>query len=365
MNFALISNTSFFHLTSKYWPLVPLLLSLEEFMQPLVSILIPAHNAKQWIDQTVTSALNQTWSRKEIIVVDDGSSDGTSEVLKGYASLGVVVIRQKNGGGGAARNTALSIAKGDYIQWLDHDDLLAPDKISLQMQEALTRNDPLTLYSGRFSTFFFCEDRATMVENSMCKDLTPVEYFLSKFMEDAWLQIGAYLFSRELVDKTGPWKSTQSTDDDGDYLARTVAACSGIRFVNDALSYWRIGNVSSAGHHNTARTRRVAWETAFHCIDLLLGMEDSERTRTACLRFLQLRLARYSYPEEPEAGQRLEEMLKNFGPIDESTTGWKYTVIRKLLGQHGADTIKGYSYKADMIIKRNVDKLFLRRSPKS
>lgn len=272
------------------------------------------------------------------------------------------VIRQQNAGGGSARNTALAVAKGDYIQWLDHDDLLAPNKISAQMQEAVKDNDPLILYAGRFSTFFHNTERAIMVENAMCKDLTPVEYFLAKFTEDAWLQIGAYLFSRRLVEKTGPWKNTQSTDDDGDYVARTVARCSKIRFVPEARMFWRIGNVASAGHHNTARTRRVAWETAFHCIDLLLEMEQSERTRSACRHFLQLSLARYSYPEAREASERFDQIVSMLGPLEPSPQGWKYSIIQSVLGRRVADTIKGYGYKADMLLKRSVDRLLHRHS---
>lgn len=333
-------------------------------MQPLVSILIPAYNARKWIDQTVTSALNQTWPRKEVIVVDDGSTDGTSDVLKPFESRGVIVIRQANTGGGGARNTALAHAQGDYIQWLDHDDLLDPEKIFLQMQEALQRKDPLTLYAGSFSTFFYAVERATPVVNSMCRDLNPVEYFLEKFTKDAWLQIGAYLFSRELAAQCGPWKNTQSTDDDGDYLARAVATSSFIRFVPDARSYWRIGNVSSAGHHNSTHTRAVAWETAFHCINLLLKIEDSPRTRSACLNFLRLRHARYAYPESYEASEQFQNLLEKLGPIKAEEPGWKYSLVSKVLGTGRADSIKTYAYMADMVLKRNVDKLFRRRSHK-
>src|SRR5262245_21908195 len=103
-------------------------------MQPLVSILIPAFNASRWIADTIQSALAQTWPRTEIIVVDDGSTDDTLAIARGFASQGVSVTTQPNRGASAARNVALARSRGDFIQWLDADDILAPDKIERQME---------------------------------------------------------------------------------------------------------------------------------------------------------------------------------------------------------------------------------------
>src|SRR5437588_1977285 len=99
-------------------------------MSDLVSILIPAYNAERWIRQSILSAINQTWDRKEIIVVDDGSTDLTLSVAKSLESKSVKVVTQINAGACKARNKALSLAQGDFIQWLDADDLLHPEKIA-------------------------------------------------------------------------------------------------------------------------------------------------------------------------------------------------------------------------------------------
>ncbi len=103
-------------------------------MKPLVSILIPAFNSEQWIADTIQSALGQTWPRKEIIIVDDGSTDQTLAIARRFASDVVSVTTQPNQGAAATRNKAFSLSHGDYIQWLDADDLLAPDKIAKQME---------------------------------------------------------------------------------------------------------------------------------------------------------------------------------------------------------------------------------------
>ena len=93
---------------------------------PLVSILIPAYNAAPWIRQAIESALAQSWPRTEIIVVDDGSTDGTREQAAGFVRHGVQVLQQDNKGAAAARNRAMAAAEGDFLQFLDADDLLGP-----------------------------------------------------------------------------------------------------------------------------------------------------------------------------------------------------------------------------------------------
>src|SRR5437899_12664005 len=108
-------------------------------MKPLVSILIPAFNAQEWIADTLKSAIGQTWERKEVIVVDDGSTDQTLAIARQFASERVSIVTQNNQGAAAARNRAFSVSQGDYIQWLDADDLLAPDKIARQMERSEER----------------------------------------------------------------------------------------------------------------------------------------------------------------------------------------------------------------------------------
>src|SRR3954464_13410106 len=101
--------------------------------KPLVSILIPAFNAEEWIADSLRSAIAQTWPNKEIVVVDDGSKDRTAAIAREFAAQGVRVITQANQGAAAARNTAFSASTGAFIQWLDADDLLGPTKIAAQM----------------------------------------------------------------------------------------------------------------------------------------------------------------------------------------------------------------------------------------
>src|SRR2546430_15740196 len=130
-------------------------------MSPLVSILIPAYNAQSSLADTLESALAQTWPHKEIIVVDDGSKDATLAVAKRFLSRGVVVHSQPNQGASATRNKAFSLSKGQYIQWLDADDLLSPDKIALQMAALPNTGSRRTLLSSGWAYFIYRPHKAS------------------------------------------------------------------------------------------------------------------------------------------------------------------------------------------------------------
>src|SRR5271157_5929055 len=103
----------------------------------LVSVVIPAHNAEDWIVETIQSVLAQTYRDLEIILVDDGSIDGTAEVADAMLQTGRFpyrILRRSNEGVSAARNHGWKAARGSWIQFLDADDLLDSKKIELQIE---------------------------------------------------------------------------------------------------------------------------------------------------------------------------------------------------------------------------------------
>ena len=185
----------------------------------LVSILIPAYNAESWIRQTIRAALDQTWSRKEIIVLDDGSRDRTLEIARSFSSKSVKVLTQENQGACAARNRLLREAQGTYLQWLDADDLMAPDKIALQLAGAEPGCRSRILLTAAQGTFFFSGRRARFRPTGLWRDLSNVDWITTKFTENAWLNPTSWLVSRRLSELAGPWdhRLSKSGDDDGEY----------------------------------------------------------------------------------------------------------------------------------------------------
>src|SRR5438132_11851104 len=104
-------------------------------MTPLVTIGIPCYNSERWIGECVQSALQQTWPATEIIVVDDGSSDNSREILRGFGDS-IQTVAAPHRGANHARNEILRRARDEWIQYLDADDFLLPEKISRQFEEA-------------------------------------------------------------------------------------------------------------------------------------------------------------------------------------------------------------------------------------
>ena len=279
-------------------------------MEKLVSILIPAYNAEKWINETITSALSQTWPNCELIVVDDGSSDNTFNIANQFASKSVKVIRQENMGACAARNKALSYAQGDYIQWLDADDLLAEDKVAQQMRN--TDRDASILLSSAFAPFSFRRHRARFVPTSLWQDLAPVEWLIRKFTENVWMNPAVWLVSRKLTEMGGPWDERLSLDDDGEYFSRVVAASDKIEFVPEAMTYYRQVNVHSISNTLTHKSAQSLLLSIELCIYDLLSLESSDRTKAAALKYLQHKLI-YFYPDEKECLEKVYKMAKRLG----------------------------------------------------
>lgn len=328
-------------------------------MSDLVSILIPAYNAEKWIRDTIESALDQTWPKKEIIVVDDGSTDHTVQILKRYESKSVKVIAQKNAGGPAARNKALSYAQGDYIQWLDHDDLLAPDKIYNQLRNEKYNGNPRVLLSGSFGKFYYRTEKAKFRPDSLWKDLEPIDYFLIKFRDNMWLHTSVWLVSRKLTDIAGPWLELKNPDDDGEYFFRIVAACEKIIFVPEAKSYWRIGNFKSMGQNRSDEAIESYFLSTFKSINLFRSLEDSERTRAACLTCLQAKF-NYFYPDQTTILEKGNDLAKDLGgQLKPPRLRPKYQWIQKIFGWRIAKKAQFILPALRSIVRKNRERLYL------
>lgn len=115
-------------------------------MEPRVSILIPCYNAERWVAEAIESALAQTWPNKEVIVVDDGSKDKSFEIVQRYAGR-IRCETQPNRGGNPTRNRLLELATGDWVQYLDADDALLPDKVEAQARLVTERPEVDIFYS--------------------------------------------------------------------------------------------------------------------------------------------------------------------------------------------------------------------------
>jgi len=302
-------------------------------MNPLVSILIPAHNAEKWIADSIQSAIGQTWPRKEIIVVDDGSIDRTAEIARGFASKKVVVVSTENQGAAAARNHALQLCQGDYIQWLDADDILAQDKIKRQLTALREIDGKRTLLSSAWATFSYRTSHARFVPTSLWQDLSPVEWFVKKMSEKLYMQTATWLTSRELTQAAGPWDTRLLSDDDVEYFCRVLLASDGIRFVPDARVFYRITPSSRLSYVGTSDKKKDALVLSLKLqIQHVRSVQDSDRVRKSCLICLKNRLGEF-YPERPDLVAELQALAAQLGGAREMPRlRPKYAWMEPILG---------------------------------
>ena len=302
-------------------------------MNPLVSILVPAFNAEEWISGTIESALAQTWTRKEIIIVDDGSTDQTLAISRRFASREVSVIAQENQGAAAARNKAFSICQGDYIQWLDADDLLAREKIAKQVEALADCLTKRTLFSSAWGQFMYRPHRARFNRTRLWRDLAPLEWLCLQMEHLLFMHPASWLVSRELSEAAGSWDTRLTNNDDGEYFCRVVLASDYVRFVPEARSYYRRLGVESL---SSLAGSGKKLESLYASIELTIAhtrrFQDNEATRVACLRFLQHVLI-FFYSERPDLVERLAQLATRLGgQLEPPRLPWKYAWLHRLFG---------------------------------
>lgn len=184
----------------------------------LVSTIIPVYNRSQLVVRAVRSVLEQTYRPIEILLVDDGSSDETPQVLADLASQNpeeIRVLTQANAGPGAARERGRQSARGDYLQYLDSDDWLYPNKFEDQMKALRQRPDCAIAYG----TTTVSDLEGQILEPSSRRTGKPMTALFPALLTERWWFVHTPLYRRSICDAIGPW-STMRQREDWEYDAR-------------------------------------------------------------------------------------------------------------------------------------------------
>jgi glycosyltransferase involved in cell wall biosynthesis len=193
-----------------------------------VSVVIPCFNAEATVGEAIESALRQTWHDIEIIVVDDGSDDGSAELLRGFGAR-IRIESGPNRGASAARNRGTALATGAYVQYLDADDLLAPEAIERRLR-ALTETGADVAYSD-WQRFEESADGSQNLGEIVVRHIDDVdpdpEIACATFF---WAPPVALLYRRRIIDAIGEWNERLPVIQDARFLFE--AARRGGRFVH-------------------------------------------------------------------------------------------------------------------------------------
>ncbi|HEY1790625.1 MAG TPA: glycosyltransferase family 2 protein [Verrucomicrobiae bacterium] len=325
-------------------------------MKPLVSILICAYNAEKTIAETLESALAQTWPRKEIIVLNDGSKDRTPEIIRQFKD--VKLISTENQGFSNAQNNVFGHSQGDYIQYLDADDLLAPDKIERQILALQKVGNPRILASSPWAYFYHRTKGTRFVDNSLCQSLSPVEWLVRKMGENDHMQNATWLVHRELAEKAGPWDASLNYDQDGEFFCRVLLGSDGTCFVPGTGIYYRRTGSSSISFIGNSNQKKESLLVSMKLhIKYLLSLEDSERTRAACVTYLRNWFHHY-YLQRTDLAAEIEAIAASLGGrLEPPKLPWKYAWMQKALGWQTATAIQMNYNKLKSKIFRTWDKI--------
>jgi glycosyltransferase involved in cell wall biosynthesis len=205
---------------------------------------MPVYNSAGYLKKSMESLLQQTYSNFEIILVDDCSTDDSYAIAKSFEGERIKILQQKNAGAAVARNTGLSAAKGDYIQFMDADDFLSPDKIEKQIHAI--KQFPNHVAVCNYISFVNDEELANATSTDQSSFIftshDPVNFLLNLWGangESEFIQTNCWLVPRHLIEKTGGWRNYRCPDDDGEFFTRIVLASRGIVYVPGITNYYR------------------------------------------------------------------------------------------------------------------------------
>ncbi len=302
---------------------------------PLVSVLIPLYNAENYLSECLDSVVNQIYKNLEVIIVNDGSTDNSLPIANEYADRyeWIKVYSQKNSGAASARNKAFLHSTGNYIQYLDADDILHPDKILTQIQRLGAFDyDPDIVATSKWTRFSSDIKNAVFPELVVYRDYENTLKFLCESWENAQnMVIHTWLISRKIHENVA-WNENMIALDDNLFFANIVLGATSIAFVPDSLVYWRQDNLDSLSKKTTKKSMESYLYGCNSYGDIVKKYPDFFCLKHALA--VQYSIFIYkAYSLYPDLVQKAEDKLKMLGfdsPLPLPTK--KFQLFVKLIG---------------------------------
>ena len=303
----------------------------------LVSVIIPCFNAERWIAEAIDSCLSQTYPHVEVIVVDDGSTDGSLALVESYGKE-IHIETGPNQGGNRARNRGFRSSRGEYIQFLDADDYLLPEKIQRQVG-FLEEFDADVVYGDWRHRFHEPDGSSHLGEVQISGEQMDV---LESLLAGWWVAPSALLWRRGTVLNTGGWDEALFAAQDRDFFTTVALREADIRYQPGCHSvYRRHGNetVSSGDLVRWLENHRRVLEKAEHRLEATDRLLPRYRKALAKSYFT---LARNYYDVERSRYDQLLgktlELCPGFQPAEASL----YDAAYRLFGFRMADRLASY-----------------------
>jgi len=187
---------------------------------------MPAYNSSKYIIESIESVLQQTFSEWELLIVNDGSTDNTVEIVQRFVDLDqrIKLFSKPNGGIASSRNYGFSCAKGDFIAYLDHDDLWTSDKLALQMEAFSLRNEVDVIFGN--GIVFYSNATQESYRYDTLTGYYPHKALYLKQVRANYIPILSVIVRRKVLENIGPWDEGEIYQgcDDYDYWFRMARA---------------------------------------------------------------------------------------------------------------------------------------------
>ncbi|WP_317195985.1 glycosyltransferase [Litoribacter ruber] len=309
---------------------------------------MPVYNKVTFVKQTLDSALNQTYPYLEILVINDGSTDGSLPILESYARQypeKIKLIDSINQGVSAAMNLGIKRAKGEYIQFLDADDCLSPDKIERQ----------ISLLQGKASAIIACCEWVMFRDDLINQMHVPygvfgdfpsgLDWLLRAWNHQEMMQPAAWLAHLDLILKAGPWNESLIINQDGEFFCRVLLQCKGIAYEPNGKVFYRIPGESNVSQQKSPKAFQSLLES-YRCYEIeVLKFEDSLRVRKALKKVYQ-KFIYDAFPEHTQLIKIAESYMESLGVKERTFIGGpKFQNMSKILGFKNALRLKKYLQK--------------------
>ena len=300
----------------------------------LVSILIPVRNAERWVAQAIESALAQTWPFKEVIVVDDGSTDRSLEIIKGFGSA-IHCEAGEHRGGNVARNRLLELSRGEWLQYLDADDYLLPDKVARQMSFIEDHPETDIAYGPVWMEYVDGSD--------VHRQLLPIPK-----PHDPWTllarwylpQTGAPLWRKQAVLDVGGWKDNQPCCQEHELYLRLLMREKQFSYCDTHGAVYRQWSESTVCKRDKPEVNRRRLEIEAQAEAFLQSRRELTPSRLQAINQTRFEIARTTWHREPALSMEIVKAIHlsqpHFVPAGDAAP-WKYRVIYRIAGFRAAE----------------------------
>ena len=295
-----------------------------------VSIIIPLYNSEAYIAQTIDSCLGQTHRDIEIIVVENGSTDKSYQVVKSIDDKRLSVFQIPTPNAAAARNYGYQKATGTYIIFLDADDVMAPNKIELQLK-ALSKKPKGFIACCAWAKFKTNTKEAIITPQKVWNIQNPIDWCLQSWMGEGMMIPGCWLIPKAVLEKAGLWDERLSLHDDGEFMCRVLLASKGNVFVENTVVYYRQQDNSLSRDHTSKKAAESALLVYKSYQKEILKFQDSRLTRRALAR----NFSRFIYEYFPAHAQLINEAYREINELGVKTPlvgSPSFKIIQRIVG---------------------------------